>query len=91
MPGGGTPRAASSRLQYCCVTLKLPQKAVENGQIVYCETYADKLAGLTYNTTTPYALPFIDMRDGPWVTVMPEVEVRGAAHDFWQIGITQMT
>jgi hypothetical protein len=35
-------------------------------------------------------LPFIDLADGPWVVVMPEGEVRGSAHDMWQIGITQM-
>ena len=67
------------------------QIGAENGQIVYLESYTDKLGGLTYNTTTPYALPFIDMKDGPWVMVMPEGEVRGAANDFWQIGIEQMT
>ncbi len=63
----------------------------KNGQIVLCESYDDKLGGLTYNATTPYALPFIDLGDGPWVAVMPEGEVRGAAHDMWQIGITQVT
>jgi hypothetical protein len=63
----------------------------ENGQIVLTESYDDKVGGLTYNATTPYALPFIDLSEGPWVTVMPEGEVRGAAHDMWQIGITQIT
>ncbi len=62
-----------------------------NGQIVFMESYDDKLGGLTYNATTPYVVPFIDLADGPWVTVMPEGEVRGAAHDMWQIGITQLT
>ncbi len=65
----------------------------ENGQIVFVESYADKIGGLTYNATTPYVLPFIDLADGPWVVEMPEPagSVRGAAHDMWQIGITQIT
>ena len=63
------------------------QLGAKNGQIVFVESYDDKLGGLTYNATTPYVLPFIDLADGPWVVVMPEGEVRGAAHDMWQIGI----
>jgi hypothetical protein len=63
----------------------------ENGQIVFCEGYRDKLGGLTYNTTTPYALPFIDLAGGPFVAEMPEGAIRGAAHDMWQIAITQIT
>lgn len=63
-----------------------------NGTIVYFESYRDKLGGLTYNVTTPYALPFIDLdEEGPFVVEMPVGEVRGAAHDAWQIGITQLT
>ena len=67
------------------------QLGAGNGQIVLTESYDDKVGGLTYNATTPYAIPFIDLVDGPWVVVMPEGEVRGAAHDMWQIGITQIT
>ncbi|MFK5920813.1 MAG: DUF1254 domain-containing protein [Verrucomicrobiota bacterium] len=63
----------------------------KNGQIVLLESYQDRLGGLTYNATTPYALPFIDLAVGPWIAVMPEGEVRGAAHDMWQIGITKLT
>ncbi len=65
----------------------------ENGQIVFVESYKDKLGGLTYNATTPYVLPFIDLAEGPWILEMPEPpgKVRGAAHDMWQIGITQIT
>ena len=65
----------------------------ENGQIVLVESYKDKLGGLTYNATTPYVLPFIDLAEGPWVLELPEPpgKVRGAAHDMWQIGITQLT
>ena len=67
------------------------QLGAKNGQIVFVESYDDKVGGLTYNATTPYVLPFIDLADGPWVVVMPEGEVRGAAHDMWQIGIMKMT
>ena len=52
----------------------------------------DKYGLLTANTTTPYALSFIDLtQNGPWVIEMPEAAVRGATHSMWQIGITQMT
>jgi hypothetical protein len=67
------------------------QLGAKNGQIVFVESYDYKVGGLTYNATTPYVLPFIDLADGPWVVVMPEGGVRGSAHDMWQIGITQMT
>jgi hypothetical protein len=69
------------------------QLGAANGQIVFVESYKDKLGGLTYNATTPYVLPFIDLAEGPWVLDMPGPagKVRGAAHDMWQIGITQIT
>jgi hypothetical protein len=67
------------------------QLGAKNGQIVFVESYDDKVGGLTYNMTTPYVLPFIDLAEGPWVVVIPEGEVRGAAHDMWQIGIAQLT
>ncbi|MCJ7537738.1 MAG: DUF1254 domain-containing protein [Anaerolineales bacterium] len=68
------------------------QLGAKNGQIVYFETYEDKLGGLTYQLTTPYAIPFIDLeKEGPYVAEMPPGEIRGAAHDSWQIGITQVT
>jgi hypothetical protein len=64
----------------------------KNGQIILFESYEDKLGGLTYNVTTPYALSFIDLsKEGPYVVEMPKGEVRGAAHDMWQIGISQIT
>jgi len=65
----------------------------KNGEIVVIESYKDRLGGLTYNATTPYVLPFIDLKDGPWVLEMPGPtgSVRGAAHDMWQIGITALT
>jgi hypothetical protein len=67
------------------------QLGAKDGQIVYQESYEDKLGGLTYNATTPCALVFIDLSNGPWVIVIPKGEIRGAANDFWQIGIAQMT
>ena len=62
-----------------------------SGQIVLHETYRNKLGGLTYNTTTPYALAFIDVGKGPWNIDVPKGEVRGAVHNMWQIGLGQMT
>jgi len=81
------PIVAMAQWQYAYTT----QLGAENGQTVLTESYDDKVGGLTYNATTPYAIPFIDLADGPWVVVMPEGEVRGAAHDMWQIGITKIT
>ncbi|MEM1442642.1 MAG: DUF1254 domain-containing protein, partial [Verrucomicrobiota bacterium] len=53
---------------------------------------SDKYGLLTANTTTPYALSFINLSEtGPIVIDMPEAKVRGATHTMWQIGITQMT
>jgi hypothetical protein len=68
------------------------QLGADNGEIVFVESYKDKLGGLTYNATTPYVLPFIDMAEGPWVLVMPEPagKVRGAAHDMWQVQVTEI-
>ena len=43
----------------------------KNGELVAVETYADKIGGLTYNATTPYVLPFMDLAEGPWVVEMP--------------------
>ena len=62
----------------------------ENGQIVFVESYKDKLGGLTYNATTPYVLPFIDLTEDPWVIDVPEGEIRSAAHDMWQLEIAQI-
>ena len=67
------------------------QLGAKNGQLVFVASYEDKLGGLTFNTTTPYAVVFIDLNEGPWVIDLPEGEVRGAANDFWQIGVMQMT
>ncbi|MEJ2199115.1 MAG: DUF1254 domain-containing protein [Desulfuromonadales bacterium] len=81
------PFVSMAQWQYAHVQ----QLGAENGQAVFLESYKDRLGGLTYNATTPYVLPFIDLAEGPWVVVMPEAEVRGAAHDMWQIAITRMT
>jgi hypothetical protein len=81
------PFASMAQWQYA----HREQLGAENGQAVFLESYKDRLGGLTYNATTPYVLPFIDLAEGPWVVVMPEAEVRGAAHDMWQIAITRMT
>ncbi len=65
----------------------------KNGQLLLMETYEEKLGGLTFNTTTPYIGAFVDLQEeGPFVIEVPSGgEVRGAAHDMWQIQITQMT
>jgi hypothetical protein len=63
----------------------------ENGQIVFIESYDDRVGGLTFDAITPYVLPFIDLADGPFVAVLPDGEVRGAAHDMWQIVIARLT
>ena len=36
------------------------QLGAKDGQIVFLESYDDRQGGLTYNATTPYALPFIE-------------------------------
>jgi hypothetical protein len=68
------------------------QLGAENGQIVFVESYKDKLGGLTYNATTPYVLPFIDLSEEPWIVEMPTPagKVRGAAHDLWQIQLAEI-
>jgi hypothetical protein len=64
----------------------------KNGQIVYQEHYEDKLGGLTFNATTPYVFPIIDVTKEPWIIVIPgpDGQIRGAAHDMWQIGMVSM-
>ncbi|WP_038224896.1 DUF1254 domain-containing protein [Vibrio sp. ER1A] len=58
-----------------------------NGQIILHESYRDRLGGLTYNATTPYALTFIDIAESPWVMEIPEGGVRGSVSNMWQIGL----
>ncbi len=63
-----------------------------SGDIVHYRDTVDKYGLLTANTTTPYALSFINLEEtGPIVIDMPEADVRGATHSMWQVGITQMT
>lgn len=64
----------------------------ERGQMVYYEGYQGKLGGLTFNTITPYAGSFLDISKEPAVVVIPKgVPIRGAVHDMWQVGLTQIT
>ena len=64
----------------------------KSGDIVLYRDTIDKYGLLTANTTTPYALSFINLEEtGPIVIDMPKAKVRGATHSMWQIGITQMT
>ena len=63
----------------------------EDGQVHYFESYDSKLGGLTYNTSTPYVLSFINVAKQPAVITVPTNEVRGAVHNVWQVGLSQMT
>lgn len=63
----------------------------EQGQLVYQETYRQKLGGLTYNTATPYLIGFISLDNGPVVIDIPSDDLRGAVHNMWQVGKGQMT
>lgn len=63
----------------------------KSGDIVHYPDYVSKLGLLTANTTTPYALSFINLSEtGPIVVEIPEAELRGAMHNMWQISITNM-
>ena len=64
---------------------------LERGQLVFQETYRQKLGGLTYNTVTPYLMSFISLSNGPVMIKIPSNELRGAVHNMWQIGKGQMT
>tara|TARA_Y100001960_G_scaffold333922_1_gene442354 strand:+ start:57996 stop:59447 length:1452 start_codon:yes stop_codon:yes gene_type:complete len=64
---------------------------LKNGEIILQESYKDKLGGLTYNTTTPYALTFVDVDETPWIMEIPEGGVRGSVSNMWQIGIKPIT
>jgi len=63
----------------------------EDGQIHYFESYDSKLGGLTYNTSTPYVLAFFNVAVQPTLITIPTDEVRGAVHNVWQVGLSQMT
>ncbi|KIF52282.1 DUF1214 domain-containing protein [Vibrio owensii] len=63
----------------------------EDGQITYVASHQSKLGGLTYNTSTPYAITWFNVEKEPVVVNIPTDELRGAVHTMWQIGIAQMT
>ncbi|WED23430.1 DUF1214 domain-containing protein [Vibrio sp. JC009] len=63
----------------------------EDGQINFFESYESRFGGLTYNTTTPYVLAFFNVLKQPTMITIPTNEVRGAVHNMWQIGLSQMT
>ncbi len=63
----------------------------EDGQVHYFESYDSKLGGLTYNTSTPYVLSFINVAEQAAIITVPTNEVRGAVHNVWQVGLSQMT
>lgn len=63
----------------------------EDGQITYVESHKSKLGGLTYNTSTPYAITWFNVEKEPVIIEIPTDELRGAAHTMWQVGISQMT
>lgn len=63
----------------------------EDGQLHYFESYDSKLGGLTYNTSTPYVISFINVVKQPVLITIPTKEVRGAVHNVWQVGLSQMT
>ncbi|EHN70707.1 DUF1214 domain-containing protein [Aliivibrio fischeri] len=63
----------------------------ENGQLVYQAGYESKLGGLTYNTSTPYLIGYMNLNNGPIIINLPDTQLRGAVHNMWQIGKEQMT
>lgn len=63
----------------------------EDGQIHFFESHQSKLGGLTYNASTPYVISFFNVAKSPVVITIPTNEVRGAVHNAWQIGLSQMT
>ena len=69
------------------------ETGAKNGQLVYAETYDEKVCCLTLNVTTPYVWSFVDLQEsGPYVIeIPPGNQVRGATSDMWQIQIAQMT
>ena len=63
----------------------------EDGQIHFFQSHQSKLGGLTYNTSTPYVIAFFNVAKQPTLVTIPTNEVRGAVHNVWQIGLSQMT
>ncbi|WP_436489520.1 DUF1254 domain-containing protein [Chitinophaga sp. ARDCPP14] len=56
-----------------------------SNDLVFYNTYEDKLGILTANATTPYIMDFIDLAgNGPTVIEMPQGHTAGGLADFWQ-------
>lgn len=56
-----------------------------SNDLVFYNTYEDKLGILTANSTTPYIISFIDLKtNGPTVIEMPAGHTAGGLGDFWQ-------
>ena len=67
------------------------QLGIERGQFVLYSGHQPKLGGLTFNTSTPYLITFVDITTNPVLVEIPDAPVRGATHTMWQVGLTQMT
>lgn len=63
----------------------------EDGQIHLLQDHQSKLGGLTYNTSTPYVIAFFNVAEQATLITIPTDKVRGAVHNAWQIGLSQMT
>jgi hypothetical protein len=56
-----------------------------SNDLVFYNTYQDRLGILTANATTPYIMSFIDLAaNGPTVIDMPAGHTAGGLGDFWQ-------
>ena len=56
----------------------------EDGQITYVESHESKLGGLTYNTSTPYAITWFNVEKEPVVIEIPTDELRGTMYTMWE-------
>jgi hypothetical protein len=56
-----------------------------SNDLVFYNSYEDRLGILTANATTPYIMDFIDLaKNGPTVIEMPAGHTAGGLGDFWQ-------
>ncbi|NCD68848.1 DUF1254 domain-containing protein [Mucilaginibacter agri] len=56
-----------------------------SNDLVFYNSYQDRLGILTANATTPYIMTFIDLaKNGPTVIEMPAGRTAGGTSDFWQ-------
>ncbi|KAF2515895.1 DUF1254 domain-containing protein [Flavobacterium zhairuonense] len=61
------------------------QFKASSNDLVFYNTYNDRLGILTANATTPYIMSFIDLaKNGPTVLEMPAGHTAGGLGDFWQ-------